>query len=583
VNHALLINPSCPISYWSYTYALEFVGKKANAPPLGLLTVAGLFGDDWTLRLVDLNVEPLRDADLEWADVALTSSMIVQEASLLEVVRRCNEAHVPVVAGGPHPTALHEELSTMLAPHHRIDHFVLGEAEGLLEEVLRDLRAGHARAVYGPAPRPDITDAPLPRFDLIDPQAYGVMSLQFSRGCPFDCEFCDITVLFGRRPRTKTSAQMIAELDALLETGWRGSVFLVDDNFIGNKRDALRLLTDVQIWQQERGYPFSFMTEASVNLSELTGLLEKMRACAFSMVFLGIESPGEAALRTTCKDQNIGRSHEPARHLLAAVRSIQSYGIEVTAGFIIGLDGDTEFESHLDFIHEAGIPIAMTGLLTALKGTRLHTRLEREGRMHAPSRGSNTEISLNFDPELPREALLAEYRRVIGTLYEPTLERYFDRCLTMLRHLAPREHEARTVRWAELRAILRSLRLQLFSRHGRAYARFLWTVARRHPHHMAEAMRLSIKGYHFEKLTRQELEVDAFARLLQDASADRASGRHAVTETEIARRYRRSRRALGPAFRPRLAELLAGFQRHRATERVAEQRAARRAAESSVA
>ncbi len=558
--HALLISPAFPISYWSYTYALEFVNKKSNLPPLGLLTVAGLFPSTWALRLVDLNVEPLRDEDLEWADVAFTSSMIVQEASLLEVVKRCNGAGVPVVAGGPHPTALHEELSARLAPEHRIDHFVLGEAEGILSEVLDDLQSGEARPLYGPAARPEIGDTALPRFDLIDPAQYGVMALQFSRGCPFDCEFCDITVLFGRRPRTKTSKQMISELDALLATGWRGSVFLVDDNFIGNKRDALLVLRDIKLWQQRNGYPFSLMTEASVNLAELSPLLEVMRDCAFSMVFLGIESPGEEALRNTSKGQNIGRAHEPAQHLLAAVRRIQSYGIEVTAGFIIGLDGDTEFDSHLEFIHRAGIPIAMTGLLTALKGTRLHSRLHREGRLIAASAGSNTEIELNFEPQLPRAELLAEYRRVIGTLYQPSLEGYFERCTTMLRHLAPREHEGRSIRWAEVRAILRSVRLQLFSRQGAAYARFLWTIARWHPHHLAEAMRLAIKGYHFEKLTRQQLEVDSFTRLLDDESSARRFGRGAFTDNAIKERYRRACQAVDARFRQHIDEPMTRFR-----------------------
>jgi radical SAM superfamily enzyme YgiQ (UPF0313 family) len=563
MKNALLVNPEFPVSYWSFTYALELLNKKSNVPPLGLLTVAGLFPEDWNLRLVDMNVEPLRDEHIAWADAVFTSSMIVQERSLLDVVRRCNAAGVPVIAGGPHPTALHTELAA-LAPDATIDHFVLGEAEGLLPELLFDLRDGTAKPHYGPTtPRPDIGDAPLPRFDLIDHGQYGVMALQFSRGCPFDCEFCDITVLFGRRPRTKSSAQMLTELDALLATGWRGSVFLVDDNFIGNKRDALVVLKDIKTWQEIHGYPFSFMTEASVNLADLTPLLELMRDCAFSMVFLGIETPGEDALRTTSKGQNIGRKSETSSYLLHAVRTIQSYGIEVSGGFIIGLDGDREFDSHLQFIREAGIPIAMTGLLTALKGTRLHGRLASEGRLHGASTGSNTEIALNFDPELPRDTLLHEYRRVISTLYEPTLRGYFERCVTYLERLAPRRHEGRRVGWIEVRAMLRSIQRQLFSRQGPAYARFFVHVVRHHPEHLAEAFRLAIKGYHFERLTRQELAVDAFAQLLETESSARSQGRSRLTDTAISLRYRLARLRVDRQFRPRVDAAVSRFREAR--------------------
>jgi radical SAM superfamily enzyme YgiQ (UPF0313 family) len=509
MRNALLINPAFPPSYWSYGYALEFVKKKANIPPLGLLTVAGMFPADWDLRVVDLNVEPLLDAHLEWADVAFTTSMIVQEASLLEVVRRCNRAGVPVVAGGPHPTSFYAEVNAPFAAGSGVDHFVLGEAEDVFPQVLDDLRRGVARPLYEAPQRPDVARAPIPRFDLIDPHVYGSMALQFSRGCPFDCEFCDITALFGRQPRTKSNAQMLAELDALLASGWRGSVFLVDDNFIGNKRDALRLLEAVQVWQEEHGFPFSFMTEASVNLGELPKLLQAMRACAFNMVFLGIESPGKDALLRTSKGQNVGRGDDAAGHLLRAVRTIQSYGMEVSGGFIIGLDGDVEFDGHLAFIREAGIPMAMAGILTAFKGTKLYDRLKREGRLHGESTGSNTDIALNFEPELPREVVLAEYRRVIATLYEPSLEGYFERCLTLFAHLAPRAHDGRRITWIDARAMFLSLWRQLLSRRqGPTFARYLWRVVTRFPRHLPEAFRLAVKGYHFERVTREQLESD---------------------------------------------------------------------------
>jgi hypothetical protein len=303
---------------------------------------------------------------------------------------------------------------------------------------------------------------------------------------------------------------MLAELDALLATGWRGSVFLVDDNFIGNKRDALRLLEAVQIWQEQHSYPFSFMTEASVNLAELPKLLHAMRACAFNMVFLGIESPGEDALLRTSKGQNVGRTGDAGAHLLRAVRTIQSYGMEVSGGFIIGLDGDVEFDGHLEFIRAAGIPMAMAGILTAFKGTKLYDRLKREGRLDGESTGSNTDIVLNFEPELPRERVIAEYRRVIATLYEPSLEGYFERCLTLFEHLAPRAHDGRRITWIDLRATWLSIWRQLFSRRqGPSFARYLWRVITRHPRHLPEAFRLAVKGYHFERVTREQLESEA--------------------------------------------------------------------------
>ncbi|MBW2396101.1 MAG: B12-binding domain-containing radical SAM protein, partial [Deltaproteobacteria bacterium] len=378
MRNALLVNPVFPPSYWSYSYALEFVGKKASIPPLGLLTVAAMFPDDWSLRLVDLNVRPLRDEDLGWADAVFTSSMIVQRDSLFEVVQRCRRVGVPVVAGGPYPTALHEGIQAQFEPGQGIDHFVLGEVETIFAGFLSDLRQGLAKPVYGSAEKPDVGTTPVPRFDLIDPDDYGSMALQFSRGCPFDCEFCDITALYGRRPRTKSPEQMVVELEAIHRTGWRGSLFLVDDNFIGNKRNALQLLEAVKKWQEAHGYPFSFMTEASVNLAKIPELLKAMQESGFTMVFLGIESPGEAALEKTSKGQNLGEGERAGSYLRRAVHTLQTHGMEVSGGFIIGLDGDEEFDSHLHLTRQAGIPMAMAGLLTALEGTKLHARLARE-------------------------------------------------------------------------------------------------------------------------------------------------------------------------------------------------------------
>ena len=516
--NALLVYPEFPPSYWGYTYALEFVGKKAAMPPLGLLTVAAMFPDnDWQLKVVDMNVAPLTDADLAWADYVFTSTMIVQKRSFYEVVKRCNYRNIPVIAGGPHPTSYHAEITKEAGGI--VSHVLSGEVEHIFQDFLTDLQRGTAKAVYeGPRTtqhvQTDITQTPVPRYDLIRLEDYGSMAVQFSRGCPFDCEFCDITKLFGRVPRTKTTAQFLAEFDCLYALGWRDAVFVVDDNFIGNKRDAMRLLPALAAWQRERNYPFDLSTETSVNLIEIPGMLDAMVEAGFTMTFLGIESPNDAALAKTVKQQNTHRGESARAYLLRAVHTIQAHGIEVTAGFIIGLDQDTEFQPHLDFIHEAGIPRAMTGLLTALKKTNLYTRLEQEGRLLHESSGNNVSVELNFVPELDRQVLIREYKRVLRELYDPSLHHFFARCLTMFAHLKPRRRLVR-IRTTEMGAFMKSMWYQLCSRkQGPAYLWFLVRVLLRYPHMFANAVRLAIMGYHFEKITHQQVAMDDFKQYL---------------------------------------------------------------------
>jgi radical SAM superfamily enzyme YgiQ (UPF0313 family) len=518
MRHALLVYPAFPPSYWGYTYALDFVGKKSAMPPLGLLTVAALFPEnDWHLKVVDMNVEPLTDADLAWADYVFTSTMIVQKQSFYEVLRRCNQLNLPVIAGGPHPTSYQEEIKQ--EADGVVSHFLSGEVEHIFQNFLTDLLHGTAKEVYeGPRTvnkvQTDITTTPVPRFDLIRLADYGSMAVQFSRGCPFDCEFCDITKLFGRVPRTKTNAQFLAEFDRLYELGWRDAVFVVDDNFIGNKRDAMRLLPAITAWQKERNYPFDLSTETSVNLVEIPGMLDAMAEAGFTMTFLGIESPNDAVLETTVKKQNTNRDETARDYLLRAVHTIQSHGIEVTAGFIIGLDQDTEFQPHIDFIQQAGIPRAMTGLLTALKKTNLYNRLEKEGRLLHESTGNNVSVELNFVPELDREVLIREYKRVLRALYDPSLTHFFARCLTLFEHLKPRQRLVRIGK-SEMRACMKSIWRQLLSRQqGPAYLWFLWRVLRRYPRMLPNAVRMAIMGYHFEKVTQQQIAIDDFKQYL---------------------------------------------------------------------
>ncbi len=510
--NALLVYPEFPPSYWGFKYALDFLGKRSSMPPLGLLTIAGMFPDNYNLKVVDMNVEELTDTHLAWADVALTSTMIVQKTSLYDVVERCNQADIPIIAGGPHPTSYYDNIKEEC--DGTVNHFLFGEVEEIFEDFLTDFESGSADEVYKEKRKPDITKTPPPRYDLINLSAYGSMALQFSRGCPFNCEFCDITKLFGRVPRTKNNDQMLSEFEMLYKLGWKGAMFVVDDNFIGNKRDAMRLLPAVKTWQEEREFPFTLYTEASVNLVEIPEMLDAMSTAGFNMVFLGIESPNEEALITTSKGQNTSKEEEAGSYLLNAIRKIQHKGMEVTGGFIIGLDGDTEFDSHIDFIQEAGIPMAMAGLLTALKETDLWHRLKIENRLLDESSGNNTDMTLNFVPEMPREKLIEEYRRVISTLYDPTLKNYFERCYRMLKHMPYTAHNVRSIGIGEVRAFMLSIKRQMFSKQGYEYMKFLMKVLKFDRRMFPEAIRLAVMGYHLEKITRHTVAVEDFRAFL---------------------------------------------------------------------
>ena len=504
---ALLVYPAQPPTYWGGNYALEMVDIKSAFPPLGLLTVAAMFPPEYELRVVDMNVAPLTDADLEWADLVFTSTMIVQRVSLQTVIERCNRAGVPVIAGGPHPTTFHDEIPG-------VDHFVLDEVEETFPGFLHDLENGTAGAIYREPGKPDVTLTPVPRFDLIDLDSYYSMGLQFSRGCPFNCEFCDITKLYGRVPRTKSPAQLVTEFEALYRLGWRGPLFLVDDNFIGNKREAMELLPVIAEWQKAHGYPFSLTTEASVNLAHLDGLMDAMVASGFDTVFLGIETPNPKALIKTKKQQNTSRSDE--NFLFNAVRKIQRKGMQVQGGFILGLDSDDEtvFDAQIEFIQQAGIPVAPIYLLTALRGTDMYERLRSENRLLEAAIGTSA-MTLNFRPELDPEVLLDGFRRVTATLYDATLENYFQRCLNLFEHLEPVPHLLKPMgRNAVVVATMR-LRRELSKEQIPAFSRFIARVSRDSPRLLPLALRLAGLGYHFEKITRQQVAIHDFKVFLE--------------------------------------------------------------------
>ncbi len=486
----LFVYPVFPDTYWSFRHALKFENKKAAFPPLGLLTVSAMLPKKWERRLVDMNVERLTGKDVEWADIVFISAMIVQKESLEEVVALCKEKGKKVAVGGPYVSTSAEKLPDA-------DFIFVGEAETTLPEFVADLESGSTKHVYEADERPSLLETPVPEFGLIDLSRYSAMNLQYSRGCPFQCEFCDIIEIYGRVPRTKSNAQMLAELDALSDAGWRGLVFIVDDNFIGNKKNVRNFLPELVDWSARNEHPFSFITEASVNLAEDTALLEMMQAARFRRVFLGIETPVEESLKEAQKGQNTRRG------LLESVKRIQSYGIEVMAGFIVGFDSDPEdiFERQIEFIRESGIPLAMVGLLTALPDTQLWRRLAKEGRLLEESSGNNTDCSLNFVPKMDQTHLIEGYKAILRNIYSP--REYYQRALDCLARFRQENLEPRKM---DVREGLKSLTRIVLTLGVRESARFqfwkyVFRLVTRYPRDFAHGMTLAAMGYHFRKIT----------------------------------------------------------------------------------
>ncbi|HEX6185951.1 MAG TPA: B12-binding domain-containing radical SAM protein [Pyrinomonadaceae bacterium] len=492
----LLVYPEFPDTYWSFRHALKFEGKRAPFPPLGLLTVSAMLPESWERRLVDMNVRRLKDSDIEWADLVFCSAMIVQKGPLERVVERCKARGKRVVVGGPYVSTSAEHLPAA-------DHIFIGETETTLPEFLADLEQGEPKPFYQAAERPALTSTPVPHFRLAELERYSAMSIQYSRGCPFSCEFCDIIEIYGRVPRTKTNEQVLAELDALYATGWHGLVFIVDDNFIGNKKNVRKLLPDLVEWSDARGRPFSFITEASVNLAEDEALLDMMRRANFRRVFLGIETPVEESLKEAQKGQNTRRD------LLESVRKIQSYGMEVMAGFIVGFDSDPEdiFDRQINFIRESAIPLAMVGLLTALPDTQLWRRLKKEGRLLKESGGNNvgTESALNFIPRMDAARLLEGYKRILSTIYSPA--EYYQRALDCLSHLTQGPEPRRGSLTSDVAAFARiAWVLGVLDGARMDFWRYMKRTITSHRRDFAHAVTLAAMGYHFRKLTVSYLE-----------------------------------------------------------------------------
>ena len=481
----LLVYPEFPDTFWSFKHALKFIRRTSVSPPLGLLTVAAMLPAEWDQRLVDLNVQRLTDEDLLWADYVFLSGMTVQRTSAEAILARCKALGVTVVAGGPLFTMEPELFPT-------VDHFVLNEAELTLPGFLADLEAGTLQPMYTTDEHPDIQQTPVPLWALADLDRYATMNIQFSRGCPYNCDFCNVTALLGHRPRIKTTAQILAELDGLYALGWRQSVFFVDDNLIGNKKYLKHdLLPALIAWRQDKP-AITFNTEVSINLADDPELLDLMARAGFNAVFIGIETPDEDSLAECSKKQNLKRD------LVADVQRIQRAGIQVQAGFIVGFDSDTPsiFQRQIDFIQQSGIVTAMVGLLQAPPGTQLHARLKAEGRLldHSLS-GDNVDGSTNIIPAMNIDLLHAGYQRILRYIYAP--EAYYRRVRTFLREYRPSKISA-PLEVEHIQAFFRSIYVLGIKGQERVqYWRLLgWTLLRR-PRSFPLAVTLAIYGYHF--------------------------------------------------------------------------------------
>jgi radical SAM superfamily enzyme YgiQ (UPF0313 family) len=485
----LLVYPEYPDTFWSFSYALKFTSKKAAYPPLGLLTVAAMLPPEWDKRLVDMNVRKLKDKDLLWADYVFLGAMSVQKESVKTVLARCRELGVKVVAGGPLFTNDYVEFAD-------VDHLVLNEAEITLRSFLSDLKAGKPERIYASDEKADVTKTPIPLWELIDMRHYSCMNIQYSRGCPFDCEFCNITSLFGRVPRTKDSGQLIAELEKIYSLGWREGVFFVDDNFIGNKKKLKeKVLPSLIQWMEERKRPFYFSTEASINLADDEELMRLMAQAEFIAVFVGIETPHEESLIECAKAQNRNRD------LISSVKKIQDFGLEVQAGFIVGFDQDPAsiFEKMITFIQESGIVTAMVGLLNAPRGTKLYERLVTENRLLKTSTGDNTDLSMNFIPKMSYEKLIDGYRQIIENIYSP--KQYYRRVKRFMKDYRPVQKKVVQMRYSYWKAGLKSVFiLGVLGKERFYYWRLVFWSLFRKPKLLPMAVTFSIYGFHFRKI-----------------------------------------------------------------------------------
>jgi radical SAM superfamily enzyme YgiQ (UPF0313 family) len=488
----LMIYPEYPDTFWSFKHALKFVSKKAAHPPLGLLTVAPMLPENWPKKLIDLNVEKLREKDILWADIIFIGAMSAQYNSTVEVIQLCKSFNKTIVAGGPLFSEDYEKFDN-------VDHLVLNEAENTLPRFLEDLEKGNPKRIYQTDEFADIQQSPAPDYSLINLKKYSSKSIQFTRGCPFNCEFCDITALLGHKMRIKTTQQILTELQTLYDLGARGDIFFVDENFIGNKKvlktDLLPALIE---WMKAHGNPFSLATEASVNLADDPELMKLMTQAGFSSVFVGIETPQESSLEECKKAQNRNRS------LLDSVKTIQRNGMEVMGGFIVGFDNDSPkiFGQQIEFIQKSGIISAMIGLLNAPTKSKLYQRLLKEGRILSKMTGDNTDATMNFIPKMNKEVLASGYRDVIRGIYDG--KPFYQRVRTFLNDFNPQVKVRTKLTFNKFLALIKSVFIiGIFDRDRKYYWQlFFWSLFNR-PQVFPLAITYSIYGYHYRRVFKK--------------------------------------------------------------------------------
>lgn len=486
----LLINPEVPNTFWSLKNALKFVSKKSLLPPMGLLTVAAMLPESFEKKLIDMNITRLRDRHLKWADMVFLTGMVIQKKSVDHVIERCKRLNVKIVAGGPLFSAFPET-------YLNIDHLVLKEAEITLPAFLKDLEKGCPEPFYTTRERPDLKETPIPQWNLINMKKYALMGIQYSRGCPFNCDFCDVTRLFGHTLRTKTTEQIIAELESLYSAGWRGELFFVDDNFIGKKAVLKKELLPAMIqWMERKNHPFCFNTQASMNLADDEELMSMMVRAGFGCVFIGIESPDETSLTECNKTQNTGRD------IVEAVKKIQQFGLEVQAGFIVGFDSDkpSVFDSMIKLIQESGIVTAMVGLLNAPRGTKLYKKMMLENRLTKAPTGDNMDCTINFIPRMDIHQLLNGYQKVLNTIYSQ--KHYYKRIKTFLENYNFKDVNLPPIRYSGMKAFFRAMwRIGLVEKGKYHYWKLiLWSLKK--PRRLPLAVRYSIYGFHFRKMLK---------------------------------------------------------------------------------
>jgi len=480
-----------PPTYCGYEYIISVIGKKSANIPLGILTIAAMLPETWDLKFTDMNVNKIDDNDIIWADMVFISAMQIQKDSFNNVIQLCNFLNTPVVAGGPYVTNNFENIDG-------VSHFVLNEGEITLYEFLNDLKNGNPKYIYKTDKKFDLNTVIIPKLDLINLDDYTSISVQFSRGCPFDCEFCNVVQLFGRKIRTKTNNQIIKEFNQLYNYNWIGNVFIVDDNFIGDEKRAKSLLKEIIKWQKEHKYPFSLFTQTSINVSEDDELLGLLREAGFGMLFIGIETPNKDSLSETGKNQNLKTD------LLESIHKIHSYGIEVDAGLIVGFDNDDEdiFERQKEFIEKANIVSALVGVLTALPETRLYKRMKKENRLLEDSLGINTHSSgINFIPMMGYDTLVDGYNNLMKYLYNP--KNYFNRCISLLRELEPNKNYSRKFRMIYIWYLIKVLSVQTFSPYGLSYIWYIIRLLSMKPELFIEGFRMAIQGHHFFKMAEK--------------------------------------------------------------------------------